>query len=952
VIGTLDRRDSQDLVERDREIHALAHAVEQACAGQGGAIAVLGSAGAGKTSLLGHAARLPGPTVLSATASELEQEFPFGVVRQLFERQVHTGAAVPGAGPLSGAARLAAPALGLDEDPVLVRPTFSTFHGLYWVVANLSADGPLLLVVDDAQWADDASLQFLTYFVRRVVDLPVLVLIAGRTGDPAADRPAVLELFAEAALTTLAPAPLSRGAVRGILENAIRQPPQAALVDLFYENTAGNPFLVRELALHVGREETEADGADGVGAPESISRSISLRLRRLGPHVRALAEATVILGDGCAVDEAAELAGISFEDAAGAAAQMMRAEILRPAERLSFVHPLVRTAVDEGLTPAERTARHGRAAVLLMSRGAARDRVAAQLLKSSPSLNRQAAQLLREAGEEAMAMGAPATAALFLARAIPEDPGHDAGGELHYELGLALALSGDARSAVPVLRRSYAGSRDPMELARRCRTLWLALVNTSAVDAGFELLRSTIARIGDENREARLLVEAEFFTAGFLDARRLHDAWAVLTPAEALAGDSPAERRLLAIHATRLLYRPGVAAASVAEVALRAMGTGTLVRENLIDASQWVWSITSFLLTDQLDAAEAGLTVALEAAHATGSVQTLAIVHELRAWLRLRQGRLAEAEADALDALARLAELPPTPPRNLIRIASTRVAVRVLLARGRIDEADQLIRAHGFDGDLPAELRQTRLRFERCLVRLAQGRTDEGLADALAIAAFNADHGLEDVADAPWRTAAATAYAMRGETPRAIALADEHLALVRSWNVSRDTGTALRTRAYVEPDSDRRLELLEGALAAFVDALAPVEAVETQAELGRALLRAGRRTEARDMLAEALDGATRCGARRLVGRITSDLRVAGGRPRRVLISGVDALTPAERQTADLAAHGLSNRDVAQDLFLSVRTVENTLRRVYRKLDINSRDQLAAALGAAEPADGP
>ena len=153
-----------------------------------------------------------------------------------------------------------------------------------------------------------------------------------------------------------------------------------------------------------------------------------------------------------------------------------------------------------------------------------------------------------------------------------------------------------------------------------------------------------------------------------------------------------------------------------------------------------------------------------------------------------------------------------------------------------------------------------------------------------------------------------------------------------------------------ETDPGRRVSLLEEGLAALGDAPAPLERAEIQAALGRTLLRAGRRREARKLLALALDGAMRCDAVALAATARDDLKVAGARPRREVLSGVDALTAAERRTADLAAGGLMNREIAQALFLSVRTVENTLARAYRKLRIGSRRELAQALqdGGPEP----
>jgi predicted ATPase len=133
------------LVEREPEIAAIARALDGLAAGEGSALAILGPAGAGKTSLIAYASETAPATVLRATASELERDFPFGVVRQLLEQTVRQSPDQTQSDVLAGAARLAAPALGLDADPAAIRPSFGLLHGLYWVIANLSADQSLVL---------------------------------------------------------------------------------------------------------------------------------------------------------------------------------------------------------------------------------------------------------------------------------------------------------------------------------------------------------------------------------------------------------------------------------------------------------------------------------------------------------------------------------------------------------------------------------------------------------------------------------------------------------------------------------------------------------------------------------------------------------------------------------------------------------------------------------------
>jgi len=193
-----------------------------------------------------------------------------------------------------------------------------------------------------------------------------------------------------------------------------------------------------------------------------------------------------------------------------------------------------------------------------------------------------------------------------------------------------------------------------------------------------------------------------------------------------------------------------------------------------------------------------------------------------------------------------------------------------------------------------------------------------------------------------WRSGAAEALLRLGETAAAAELAQEELELARPFGAAHPIGAALRLAGLAEGGS-AGIALLEEAVAVLERSPAVLARARALIDLGAALRRAGERAAARDPLRLGLDLAHRCGATALAAHAHDELASSGARPRRRALSGVEALTPSERRIADMAAQGLSNRDIAQALFLSVRTIENQLRRVYGKLDIGSRHELAAAL---------
>jgi DNA-binding CsgD family transcriptional regulator len=175
-------------------------------------------------------------------------------------------------------------------------------------------------------------------------------------------------------------------------------------------------------------------------------------------------------------------------------------------------------------------------------------------------------------------------------------------------------------------------------------------------------------------------------------------------------------------------------------------------------------------------------------------------------------------------------------------------------------------------------------------------------------------------------------------------LSSEELELARIWGAPRALGAALRVAGVVE-GGQRGLALLEEAVEVLADSPAKLEHAKARTELGAALRRAKRRSEARDQLRHAVELATRCGAAALATRAETELLATGARPRRIALSGLESLTPSERRVAELAAEGPTNREIAQALFVTPKTVEVHLSSVYRKLGIRSRSQLPAALTA-------
>ena len=227
----------------------------------------------------------------------------------------------------------------------------------------------------------------------------------------------------------------------------------------------------------------------------------------------------------------------------------------------------------------------------------------------------------------------------------------------------------------------------------------------------------------------------------------------------------------------------------------------------------------------------------------------------------------------------------------------------------------------------------------RARLRLAQGDAKAALADALEAGRRQVAMREPNPATAAWRSHAALAHAALGRPEAGLALAREELELARRFGAARAIGIALRTLGVIAGE----LERLEEAVDVLDASPARLEHAHALADLGVALRHRRRVVEAREPLRRALDLAIRCGAAPLAERARTELLIAGARPRREELSGVAALTANERRVAALAADGRSNREIAQALYVSHKTVEKHLTAAYRKLGVGGREDLATAL---------
>lgn len=927
----------ETLLERDE---ALAR-IDDVLAADAGMVVIAAPAGMGKSALLDATIARSTRRALVARASELESGFAFGVARQLLEGAVLAADEDARAELLSGAARRGAAALDLDPDADLDRDVHATIHGLYWLLVNLSAGGRLLIAVDDLQWVDDASLRWLAYAARRLEGLPIVLVIAMRDepGVAASDmRRAATQELLDAAVR-VEPAALSIGAVGELLSRVLGRPADASFAQACHTQTSGNPFLLSELAGELAAADLAPSAANASRlreiVPERIGDVVARQLARTGDDARALAAALAVLGAQPELALAAELADLDIARATAAAAQLVAAQILADSHAPRFRHPLLHAAVQAHTPSFERAALHARAAHLLEHRGAAAGLIGTHLL-ASPAGGGEAwaVEQLRAAARSARRQGLADAAAALLRRALAEPPPDDVRGAVLRELGEA-ELAALEPGAAANLHAARELTTDPKARADLAVAIGFAEYHAGNHVAGVDVLMETIEEIRCDAalREDWLSLEALLALIGRYDLEtekrtrgRIHEL------AATLAGETPAERL---VRATAALERPG----PTADDLYRA----TLDGERAERDSPWryatasIGTIAMFLHAGRPDVAAQTVESLLAETRATGSPLRHAIVISGRALVALDVGDLRAARADAEAAFATLRELA----EPAITLPMTAWRVLILAAMGDHELADEVLAQHELTGPVPEQMVFNPLVFARGTLRMEQRRFEEAEQDFSDLGRRHERWGITRPVP-PWRSAAALALIAMGDVATARSLATAELELARAWDTPKSIAIATRALA-LTAEGEEAIAGLSEAVALLEDTPWRLDRARARADLGAALRRAGRRREARETLTLAMDEAHACGADPLAEFAAAELRISGARPRRRAVTGRDALTASELRVAQLAATGNTNREIAQELFVTIATVETHLRRVYRKLDIPGRAGLAAAL---------
>jgi DNA-binding CsgD family transcriptional regulator len=936
------------LLEREAQVAALQALADAARGGGGRFVVIEGSAGIGKSRLLAEGRAIAGSAgmrVLAARGGEFEGEFAYGIVRQLFEALLVSVSRDRRAELLSGPAALIEPLFGASQlGPSQDAPaegSFAILHGLYWLAVNVALQQPTLLAIDDLHWTDTPSLRWLLYLTRRLEGVPLLVAAGTRPPEGEGRDPGlVAELITDPGAAAIRPEPLGRASIAVLASELHGLKPDEAFCAAVEKATGGNPLFVGAVLDAVAREGIRPTGEHvprlvEIGA-QGVSRAVGLRLARLAPKELALLRAASILGDGTDLRHAAALSGVEASELGPAATALVRLDLLRREDPLEFFHPVVRSAVYETLDVIERNAAHRLAAEALLHSGALPESAAGHLLRVAPQADSFVVTTLREAAERSLAQGAADAAVGYLSRALEERIDSAARADVLVELGLAERRT-NGPAAADHLRAGLELIADPARRGEVALELGRALWFTDQIADALAVFEQALGEV-DRERDPDLheLLVAELISSAWWHAHTYPIAEATIgeLDLDALHGGLGSE--ILLATMAHYEYRLALHRERAVELARRALAPGNLLASGSV---AFYYAVNVLPRAGLLDEAVSIFDHAVNEARRRGDIFNVAFMLLWRGKCQTDRGDLRAAVADLREAIDLCVAhgMLVAWPYNVGFLAYA------LLEQGETDEAVRVIDEGGFPEQLPVDqLHLVWFRLYRGRLRIKMGSPERGVDELLHVGETVRLVPCDNPSDVLWRSWASEGLRLLDRNEEARALVDEELALARRWGDPPAIGASLRVLGLVEGGT-AGIALLREAVEVLSGSEARLEHARALVDLGAALRRANQRAEARERLREGADVAGSVGAFGLARRANEEIAATGARPRKVLQTGLDALTASERRVAQLAADGMSNKEIAQTLFITIKTVEVHLSHAYRKLEISSRAQLHKAL---------
>ncbi len=704
--------------------------------------------------------------------------------------------------------------------------------------------------------------------------------------------------------------------------------------------TGGNPFLLSEVLRTLSTDSTAPDAAAAREltslVPAGVARFALRRLHGFGDEAISIARAVAVLGGAPQLRHVSALARVDEKRTSDLCDQLRDAELLAQGHPIDFVHPLIRTAIYRELSEEARSDAHRRAAELISSTGGDAREVAPHLMACAPNGDPWVVAQLRKAAHEAMAAGAPDAARRYLERALREPAREEL--DVTYELGRAL-WGANPIEAPEVLVSVAERADDPALHLQALEDAAWTYFDCGNLERAVHWLGRLVEDIPPDRREETLAAEASLYCLQALNVGR-HQQDSARIAAVVRGAGATTRGELLVRQA--LSFERFMGCEPVGEVVELAAsmppppwaGRGAVPG---IACRVLAWS-------GRWDLARQATARGWEGTRSSGLVHVASYRESSLAEIDRLAGRMSESEARARTASDIVCDLSPA---SLPAWAAIANLLATLIARGELDAAIELAKPWDLSAPfsvvpmspVPLEIRGT--------LRLARGELESGAADLIAVGEDLESMRLLNPAAVPWRQEVVPALAALGRTAEARRIVADGEQRARAFGASHVIGAMLRARSTIEPKRTA-IKTLHQAVDILKSSGPPHELARAELEFGAALRRDGHRRDSREPLREALELSHACGAGGLAERARVELSAAGSRPRSVFRTGVAALTASELRTAKLAADGLGNVEIAQRLFVTRKTVEKHLSNAYTKLEVSSRTELPAALGAAAP----
>jgi DNA-binding CsgD family transcriptional regulator len=738
----------------------------------------------------------------------------------------------------------------------------------------------------------------------------------------------------------LAPRELTVESIEHMLRSALGEDVDEPFAQACHASTGGNPLLLAELLQELAEAGVAPCAANveqiGVLGPRRVRDAVLRRLGRLTPPAQQLARALSLLGDGASLVSAAALSGLDEPGAVLAASELKASDLLADDPNLSFAHPIIRAAIYQSVLPAERAIRHAQAARLLRDLGSPAEQVAAHILLADQLDEPWVAEQLQLAADAALALGAPRSAIAYLEPALARAHSDSQRSGLLAQLGRADVLAG--RPEAPAhLEEAIRATADTDVRARIAITLAQLLKFTGRAPAAVGVL-DALEPVADEQLRQRVRIEA---LSNAHTSRAAHDLLedriAGLQDDGEEASTDWRQFELVFLALERVLDNRPVGEAL--DLLARAGPPVSSGEEQVVLPPGMITRGAVLMYCDRLDQAHGLFTEVIERSRTRGAMTSLVLGLGLRSEVGYRRGDLGQAVSDATEAF------------DLARRVAATTTILVLLPIGvlngvAVEQGTSASELRGLlartDENLEFDPPQASITaFMRARVLSALGESEQALDQLLSLAELGRTAGVGTPAYSPWRSAAALILRDLGDAAAAQRLAEEELELAQAMGAHRPKGIALRACGMVRSPPD--VELLGRAVAELEQSSARLEHARALIDLGASLRRSGERVASREPLHQGYELAVRCQAGSLEERALSELAASGMRVASRGLTGPEALTPSERRVAELAARGQSNRDIAQALFITEKTVETHLGHAYDKLGVRSRHKLVDVL---------